>query len=299
VSGRFALSGAERDVAVQVDERGREAFVDGKPVRDLSQYFGGVSVVAFTPDDLAVIKGGPDGRRRFLDRAVFNRFPSHLEAARDYARALKQRNRLLKEGAEPTVLDAHNEELARLGARIAVSRAALIAELEPRAAQGFAAIAPEDGPLGLRYEPRDIPAEARGEEEAARAALLLGLRRSTARDVERGFTSVGPHTHDLELLFGDRPARTYASQGQQRAIVLALKIGEIENLRAVLGRAPLLLLDDVSSELDPARNAYLMGYLRASGLQVFLTTTDERLVRPAAGEDARCVSICGGALSPA
>lgn len=297
VAGRFALGGAERVIAVEVGREGREAFVDGKPVRALTEYFGGVSVVAFTPDDLAVLKGGPDGRRRLLDRAVFNRFPGHLEASRDYQRALKQRNRLLKEGAPFDYVDAFNETLARAGSRVIARRLALVAELAPRAATSFEAIAKGDGGLAVSYAPTGLPAEALGDEAGIAGALLEQLRRRTASDIERGFTSAGPHADDLDLELGGRPAKGFASQGQQRAVVLALKIGEIENLRATVGVPPLLLLDDVSSELDPARNAFLMEYLRACGLQVFLTTTDERLVREGAGEDARLFQVAAGAFA--
>ncbi|HEY3450974.1 MAG TPA: DNA replication/repair protein RecF [Myxococcales bacterium] len=297
VSGRFALSGAERTIAVECDREGREAYVDGKVVRALGDYFGGVSVVAFTPDDLAVLKGGPDGRRRLLDRAVFNRFPSHLESARDYQRTLKQRNRLLKEGAPFELLDAHNEALAKTGARVIVRRRALVAELAPRADASFQAIAKGDGALSISYKPDVIPEEVLLDEAKTFEALLELVRRRTALDLERGFTSAGPHTDDLDVELGDRPAKGFASQGQQRAIVLALKIGEIENLRESAGVPPMLLLDDVSSELDPARNAYLMEYLRACGLQVFLTTTDERLVRDAAGPEAACFTVAAGKFS--
>jgi DNA replication and repair protein RecF len=243
-----------------------------------------------------VLKGGPDGRRRLLDRAVFNRFPAHLEAARDYARALKQRNRLLKDGAPLDLIDAHTEALARLGARMVVRRRALLAELAPRAARGFEAIARGDGALDIAYAPDGMSAAALDDEPRAFEALLELLRRRMAGDVERGFTSAGPHADDLDIELGSRSAKGFASQGQQRAIVLALKIGEIENLRERAGAPPLLLLDDVSSELDPARNAFLMSYLRACGLQVFLTTTDDRLVREAAGPDARCFSVSRGAF---
>jgi len=124
----------------------------------------------------------------------------------------------------------------------------------------------------------------RGEDELA-GRLLAALRRRFSRDRERGYTSVGPHADDLSLSLGDRPARLFASQGQARAVVLAFKIGEIENLRRLQGRAPLLLLDDVSSELDPERNAYLMRYLGELQGQVVLTTTDPQLVAGAAGSD--------------
>ena len=119
--------------------------------------------------------------------------------------------------------------------------------------------------------------------------LLAALRRRLPRDRERGYTSVGPHADDLSLALGERPARLFASQGQARAVVLAFKIGEIENLRRVRGRAPLLLLDDVSSELDPERNTYLMRYLGELQGQVVLTTTDPRLVAAAAGSGPRSV----------
>jgi len=296
VRGRFSLGGAERVISVVVRSGGREAFVDGKPARSLEEYFGGVSVVSFTPDDLSVLKGGPDGRRRLLDRAVFNRFPGHLDACRDYARGLKQRNRLLKEGASHALIDAFNEALARTGAKVAVRRRLLVDELAPRAAQSFEAIAPGDGGLSLRYV-ASATGEQGADEGACAEALLAALRRRTAQDVERGFTSVGPHTDDLELSLGGRSVRAFASQGQQRAIVLSLKIAEIENLRASLGRPPLLLLDDVSSELDPARNRYLMDYLHDARLQVFLTTTDPNLVQAVAGPDSAIYEVLRGSFT--
>ena len=176
-------------------------------------------------------------------------------------------------------------------------RRALLTELAPRAAQSFEAIARGDGALAIAYAPEGIPESALADEASTFEALLALLRRRTATDVERGFTSAGPHSDDLDVDLGGRPAKGFASQGQQRAIVLALKIGEIENLRAAVGTPPLLLLDDVSSELDPSRNAYLMEYLRACGLQVFLTTTDENLVRQAAGDDARCFAVARGSFT--
>ncbi|MFP2898323.1 DNA replication/repair protein RecF, partial [Corallococcus sp. 4LFB] len=135
VTGRFLLKGAEREISVEVGGGTRQALVDGKKASSLEDYFGGVSVVAFTPDDLEVIKGGPDARRAFLDRAVFNRFPAFLKESREYARALKNRNRLLRDGAtvDAAYLDAYDETLARSGARLYARRRALMAELAPRA----------------------------------------------------------------------------------------------------------------------------------------------------------------------
>ena len=298
VTGKFLLSGATRDISVDITPGARQASVDGKRAARLEDYFGGVSVVAFTPEDLAVVKGGPDGRRGFLDRAVFNRFPVYLKESRDYLRALKSRNTLLKQHAAPEYLDAYNVALARTGSRVLVRRRALMAELAPRAEAAFHAIAKTGDPARYDYAPTPFAELYReAEVEALETALLAALEQRTRRDRERGFTSVGPHTDDLTLELGGRSARSYASQGQQRAFVLAWKVAEIENLSATLGYQPLLLLDDVSSELDPERNAYLMHYLAACGAQVFLTTTEASLVSAAAGDDTLWCRVEQGRVS--
>ncbi|MBU8895613.1 DNA replication and repair protein RecF [Corallococcus sp. H22C18031201] len=297
VTGRFLLKGAEREISVEVGGGTRQAFVDGKKAASLEDYFGGVSVVAFTPDDLEVIKGGPDARRSFLDRAVFNRFPAFLRESREYARALKNRNRLLREGAavEPAYLEAYDETLAKAGARLYARRRALMAELAPRAQATFASIGRTVDPAVYGYHPAHLSGDFSQADEAALAgALREALTARLRRDLDRGFTSVGPHADDVTVTLGGRSARAYASQGQQRALVLGWKIAEIENLEGAMGFLPLLLLDDVSSELDPERNAYLMNYLAKSGAQVFLTTTDASLVHAAAAQDTLWLSVSTG-----
>ncbi|GEN07865.1 DNA replication and repair protein RecF [Myxococcus fulvus] len=300
VSGRFLLKGAEREIAVEVGGGTRQAFVDGKKAASLEEYFGGVSVVAFTPDDLEVVKGGPDSRRAFLDRAVFNRFPAYLRESREYARALKNRNRLLREGGavDPAYLDAYDETLAKAGARIYSRRRALMAELAPRAQATFASIGRTVDPAVYGYHPAHLACDFATADEAALASSLReSLTARMRRDLDRGFTSVGPHSDDVSVTLGGRSARAYASQGQQRALVLGWKIAEIENLESCTGFLPLLMLDDVSSELDPERNAYLMDYLARSGAQVFLSTTDGSLVRGAAAGDTLWLSVHSGAVT--
>ena len=133
-------------------------------------------------------------------------------------------------------------------------------------------------------------------EIAARLAATLAARLESDRD--RGYTSAAPHMDDLVLALDGKGARPFASQGQQRALVLALKIAEIENLRSALGRPPLLLLDDISSELDPAKNRYLLGHLATLSAQAFLTATDRRLLEPAAGPDTAFYKVRNGAVTP-
>ncbi|MCA1828764.1 MAG: DNA replication/repair protein RecF [Myxococcales bacterium] len=288
ITGRFDLPGGVRNVDVEVGREGRLARLDGKPIRDPQDLFGGLATVAFTPDDLAVVKEGPDGRRRLLDRAVLNRHPSHLSDARDYLRALRSRNHLLRQRAAPDLLASFDEPLSIVGARIRQRRAEVLSEITPHARRAFTEVARGEAGLGL-----DLTA-ADASEQALRRSLEDRLR----RDTERGFTSVGPHADDVTVLIGDKPARLYASQGQSRAVVLAFKIGEIENLREKQGRSPLLLLDDVSSELDPERNGYLMSYLAALEGQVVLTTTDRDLVARSAAENALFQRVSEGRIAP-
>ena len=309
VVGRFALPGGEREVEVAIESGKRAARLDGKPIRDPTELFGGLAVVAFAPDDLAILRGGPEGRRKLLDRAVQNRHPDHLADARDYLRALKSRNQLLRDRASPALVLAFDAPLARVGARLRLRRETLLDELGPHAARAFAEVARGDGTLLLRYdaagrESNDLGEAASQEarkkgERALEERLLAALQGRLVRDRERGFTSVGPHADDLAISIADKPARSFASQGQARAVILAFKIGEIENLKAAQGRAPLLLLDDVSSELDPERNAFLMTYLRSLAGQVVLTTTDPRLVAAAAGgkEAATFYAVAGGSIT--
>ena len=168
----------------------------------------GGPVVAFTPDDLDVIKGGPDGRRAFLDRAVFNRFPAYLRESRAYTRALKGRNRLLKERVAPDYLETWDQTLATTGARLWTRRRALLTELAPRAVNAFAAIGRTADPARYEYEPSHVELDFASADEAALAkALHEALVTRRPRDLERGFTSVGPHTDDLEIRLGERLAR--------------------------------------------------------------------------------------------
>ncbi|HSM91314.1 MAG TPA: DNA replication/repair protein RecF [Anaeromyxobacteraceae bacterium] len=296
VAAEIEGPGGLRRLAVQVDGAGRTASLDGKVQDRLEGYFEGLAAVCFAPDDLLLVKGSPDGRRRFLDRAAFNRWPAVLGEARDYLRALRSRNAALRT-ASADVEESFRDPLVRAGARLLVRRRDVVAELAPRVDVAFHQISGAGAPRALiAYRAAGgLDLEGTEAEISERYRSLLSHR--TDRDRERGFTSVGPHMDDLALTLSGRPARTYGSQGQQRAFVLALKISEIENIRELLGRPPLLLLDDVSSELDPDKNRFLLAYLRSLDGQAFLTTTDARLLEPAAGEDTLFLRVDAGAVT--
>jgi len=299
VSGEFEGPGGLRRVAVQVAAGGRVASLDGKPLGSgdrLDAYFEGLAAVCFSPDDLLLVKGGPEGRRRFLDRAAFNRWPAVLAEARDYLRALRSRNAALR-ASSPEVEASFRGPLVRAGARILRRRRDLVGEIAPRFENAFREISGLGAPAaalgyraagGMRWD---------GTEDELAARLDAALAARASRDADKGYTSVGPHMDDVTLALDSRDARHFASQGQQRAIVLALKVAEIENLRALLGRPPLLLLDDVSSELDPQKNGYLLEYLGRLPGQAFLTTTDARLLTAAAGPETAFYRVERGSVS--
>jgi DNA replication and repair protein RecF len=297
VAGDFDGPGGVRRAAVQVQAGGRTAFLDGKPQDRLDAYFDGLAAVCFSPDDLLLVKAGPEGRRRFLDRAAFNRWPAVLGEVRELVRALRARNAALRT-APAEVEASFRAPLVRAAARLVVRRRDLVAELAPRLSGAFREISGPGAPQALLSYRAAAGARADGSEEEIGARLAAILADRLERDRERGYTSVGPHVDDLALALDGRGARLYGSQGQQRALVLALKIAEIENLRAALGRPPLLLLDDVSSELDPEKNRYLLAYLAALPGQAFLTATDRRLLEPAAGPESAFFRVKNGGVEP-
>jgi DNA replication and repair protein RecF len=287
----------ERRLSVEITPGQRAAGLDGKPIERLDDYLDGLAAVCFSPDDLQLVKGGPDGRRRFLDRAAFNRWPAVLGEAREYVRALRERNAALRAGATD-VEQSFRAPMIRAGARLLRRRRDIVEELTPRLLAAFTEISGPGAPAAfLSYRPSGgLSTEGTEEALAGRLAELLEAR--LPRDLDRGYSTAGPHMDDLLFGLGGRAVRTYGSQGQQRAFALALRIAEVENLRAAQQEAPLLLLDDVSSELDPEKNGFLLGYVAGLPAQAFLTSTDRRLIEPLAGPETSFFAVSAGAVTP-
>jgi DNA replication and repair protein RecF len=292
--------GLRRALTVTLQPRRRRAEVDGKAVASAAEYAGGLTAVVFAPEDLRLPKGSPQDRRRFLDRAVFEARPAYLREALDYHRLLKHRNALLRElGAgtarPPALLQAYDERLAAAGAVVVLERRRLLGALQERFARAFEAIGRMGVSAALGYECAPEVAAA-ADAGAVTQALLAGLERRRDRDVRRGFTSVGPHVDDLGIELDGRPARAHASQGQIRTLMLALKTSEITHVLEATGDPPVLLLDDVSSELDAERNRALFEFLAQVGCQTLITTTDPAHVRLAG--PARRFVVQGGSVAP-
>ena len=244
--------------------------------RRATDMMGALRVVLFWPDDLQLIKGSGDGRRRFLNTLLSQVDAGHAGELNHYAHLLEQRNALLRairEGRQSTDgLDYWTTALADSGATIMVERQRRLLELQPIAAAYHRELSDDRERLELRYR----PAGARiGEAPPDLVSQQLKAAMSDARDEEiaRGQTVVGPQRDDVEVWLEDHEARLFASQGQQRSAVLSLKLAELQYLADVTGEQPVLLLDDVMSELDPARRERLLAALQP-GPQALITAAD-------------------------
>jgi DNA replication and repair protein RecF len=278
VGARVVKDEVVRVYELAVAPQGRRVLLDGKAARPLARYFGGFNVVVFTPEDLALPRGAPGERRRFLDRAVFNAKPEYLAAVQDYEKVLKQRNTILKMHAQGAMTPARVEEmlaiydvqLAGYGIAIANARATLVEDVRIELAQAFSAITHGERYASARYVSKTAGASV--------DEVISQHKAGRVKDLSTASTQFGPHRDDLALSLDDRDAGLFASQGQLRAIMLAWKTAELAVLARTHGDAPILLLDDVSSELDSARNAYLFEHLALQAGQVFITTTHENHV---------------------
>lgn len=271
IKSRFVRQGVRHDVEVHLTPKHCSVRVDGRGLRQASRLLEMVNVVAFFPDDLRIVKGSPEERRRFLDRAVANYRPEMVDAALAYAKALKSRNALLRGDAPPVadMLAAYDDQLVHHGEVIHRCRCEGLEALAPLAAARFQAMMPDVPPLRLRLE-SGVPGD---ESEPFGERLRQALGAGYPRDRARGSTSVGTHRADLQISLDVHAARAFASQGQQRAMVLALKLAELQCLTEQLDSPPILLLDDVSSELDAERTRLLFAELDKTSSQIWVSTT--------------------------
>ncbi|MDP9151142.1 MAG: DNA replication and repair protein RecF [Myxococcota bacterium] len=257
--------GMARSQSVGMRGGGRAVRIDGQRISPLASYAVRTPTVVFHPGAVSLSSGTGAERRKLLDRLALYISPASLGDAVAYGRAARARQRVLASRGECAVdLDGWEDLMAQHGIRLSEARARAVARLAPAAERAFARIGPDDLTLCARYV-KSSPDDP----EAFRAALA----RTRPRDKARGSASVGPHRDELSLELGGRAVRGTASQGQHRAVVLALELAEIDVIGEVRGVRPLLLLDEVSSELDRTRTAALFSALHEDRGQVFVTTT--------------------------
>jgi len=269
--------------SLEYREGGSRVKVEGLESRRLGDLLGHLLLVAFTPEDLDLLRGGPQERRRFMDVLLCQHDPSTMELLRRYRLALRQRNATLRwnlRGEEENLLDAYEATLAEAGAGIIMRRREWVQKLAPLASGYYREIVGGDGaesgapeaasPEALTMSVTPVPATL--ETPSLLAEMLAGrLRESRVRDRENGLTSGGPHRDDLLTFLDEKSVREFASQGQKRSVALALKLAAARLLEETTGLPPILILDDVFAELDPGRRARF-GALIAGRGQAFIAT---------------------------
>ena len=259
VRGRRDGSAFEAEVTIRPRE-GKRAKLNGAPLRTAEQLRNELPALVFTPDRLVVVKGSPAARRAYFDRSVARLQPARASVPVEYAAALGQRNASLRRVAArvspPEALAPWTDQVAALGAALVAARTEAIAELGAAFAVKAAALGLPDGRLVY----------------AGRAATVEELEARLQRDLERGATGAGPHLDDVGIFSGERDLRSFGSQGEQRLAVLALLLAEASALAERRGGPPLLLFDDVFSELDRTRREALVALLPAGG-QTLMTST--------------------------
>jgi DNA replication and repair protein RecF len=269
-------SGRTRKAGLRHSGQGWEGRLDGASVGHLGELCAALAVVTFEPGSHDLVTGGAENRRRLIDWGLFHVEPDFLRLWRRYARALKQRNALLKAGARPIELDGWEVELAETGEAITRSREDYLRQWAPLFAAEAANLAPALGSTTL-----DLAAGWRREEVSLADALLL----ARPRDQLQGFTSVGPHRADWRIGFSQIPGREALSRGQAKLTALALLLSQARLHAALSGEWPVIALDDLASELDRRHQARVVQGLLDTGAQVFVTGTDapeavELLSRP-------------------
>lgn len=248
----------------------KKFFINSNPVSKMSDVFGNLVVVYFSPDDLKIVSASPDKRRDFMDTDISELSGSYYNLIQRYNKVLLQRNKLLKTERDRALLLAQigvwDEQLAQIASLIIKTRKSFIEKLKVPAKEALKYISSSKDDLEIEY----VGVKGTSAEEI-KEELLKSLKFNLERDIELGYTSVGPHRDDIYFGLNGKDARNFASQGQQRSIVLALKFAELEIFEKELGEEPILVLDDVFSELDTTRQRRL--YEKMSKYQTIITGT--------------------------
>ena len=288
---RIGIKGKNQinQLAVKITDKGKQIAVNHVRKGSIMDLIGKFQMVLFTPDDLDMIKGSPDGRRKFLNQYMAQIPGDLIQNVRTYQRLLIQRNLLLKQ-RQFSAVPTWDESLSEIGAKITYDRGIFVEKISDFAKRRYQQLATDEEVLDILYRPS---VEGITLSDIAKQ-MAEGLMKNFAKDKEKGFTSIGPHRDELIFSIEDRPAARYASQGQIRSAVLAVKIALMDYFQTMTGEYPVLLLDDVLSELDAHRRSALMGMIQKT--QTIMTVSDWRDVQGINGETGRIFEVAHGII---
>lgn len=268
-----AVSALAGNIGAQIEfyaEGGRKMFLNGAPVAKTGELIGNINAVMFNPQELKLVQQSPEDRRRFMDISLSQINRRYFYALQKYKKILAQRNVLLKNSDKDLVfstLPVWDEQLASVAAAILFDRNAYVDELRPLCVKAHAEVSCGSEKLEIENENKFY-----GSVDEIKEQLKNALFERMERDMEAGFTTIGPHRDDLKIKLDGTDLRIYGSQGQQRTAALSLKLAEVEIFKKRFGEAPVLILDDAMSELDRNRRERLLDFLK--GIQTIVTCTD-------------------------
>jgi DNA replication and repair protein RecF len=318
ISLRDALLSAEAErggsiinVSAFLDDKGKRVKLNGKKIGKTSEFLSRLFAITFSPDDLFLIKDLPSERRRYFDRAILPHSPSYLKTSARYDSILEHRNRLLKDirdakkGADAGSLTPWDEQLIEEGTRILLKRYQFVRQIKPFLEKIFQAISKSSKRPILIYETQLLPPpealSSRGESDMAdeiKGIFRLSLTEKRKEELRYGHTLAGPHRDDFQFLIDDQRAKTTASQGQHRMIILSLKLSEAALYKEAFAEYPVLLLDDVFSELDEIRAEALIEQIIDMNIeQVFITASKKESI-PSSSKGCSFYLIKEGAVKP-
>ncbi|MBR3623002.1 MAG: DNA replication/repair protein RecF [Selenomonadaceae bacterium] len=266
--------GVTSEIKLILHKRGRKEIFVNSNKSSAKEIVGNLTTVVFSPEDLMLVKGAPSLRRSFIDREISQASPFYMDNLMRYNKVLKERNSLLKqlkEGGSRELLDIYDMQLARYAAFVAAKRIEAVGRLDKIAKAIGVEISSNKESFGLQYS-------LSGVENISEEYYLKKLKEMRERDIMRGSTGVGPHLDDLIFTINENELKKYGSQGQQRTAVLGMKLSEVIFLKEEKDEYPLLLLDDVLSELDEYRRNALVKYLKNENITTVLTATDDSYI---------------------
>lgn len=277
---------------VAFDIHCKNVYLDEKTPASSSFYFSRFQTILFAPEEVNLVKAGPAGRRALMDRAVFIATPSYLDLYSKYRKILGNRNILLKKQSSAAELEPWDEALIRAGSQIRLRRAEFINKIKPYLNDFFSWISSGREKVSIVYP--------EGAEDLASSEENLRGELTKRRDAELrfGHTLAGPHRDDFIFDLNGFSLRQFGSQGQQRSFMLAFKMAQLKEMEKNLGHSPILLLDDITGELDPERRGFLFDFLLKKQSQIFLTTTDNKNLKKNGFEGARFFRVSGGEFYP-
>lgn len=276
IKGRVQKRSSPLSLELIISQKGKKAKLNGLEQQKLSRYIGAMNIVMFAPEDLNLVKGSPQVRRRFIDIELGQVKPIYMHELLHYQKVLNQRNHLLKQmqrkkSNDKTMLEVLTLQLVESAVKLTKSRYEFIDILQKWAQPIHRGISRELEQLEIKYKPSLDVSETMDLSKMLEASLEK-FDKIKDKEIERGISLYGPHRDDLVFYVNGKDVQTYGSQGQQRTTALSLKLAEIELIKSEIGEYPILLLDDVLSELDDFRQSHLLNTIQGK-VQTFVTTT--------------------------